>query len=419
MSTEATANQPTQPKPEYHISLVNNGLLADTIYRDGHYAYLVKRDDRIDEVPSIEIGERIIQPFDVRAYIDAKMLFLPSEVTEYGSQARLVRDIAKWLHKYVDIPEFWEQLIAHYVLMTWVYDRFTALPYLRFMGEPGTGKTQIQKVAGSLCYKATFASGSISGAGIFRLCDLMRGTLILDEADYSKGDDGSDIMKALNLGYSDGAPVQRCSGDEYKPTPYKVYGPKILTTRHSFGTEATESRCLTLQTTRLGCKLRKDIPFQLPTTFEIEACLLRNKLLKWRFDNFASITCDESKLRELEPRLGQIGAPIYSVSKDAEFQKEFVDYLTRYDKNEKLERPAALVIRELLKLRESNPLFVNTVTVEVNLRAESQGLEPMKPKTVGAILRSQGFKTRRMDCGYCIIPNKVLFDSLAKEYADG
>jgi hypothetical protein len=24
--------------------------------------------------------------------------------------------------------------------MTWVYDRFTAVPYLRFLGEPGTGK---------------------------------------------------------------------------------------------------------------------------------------------------------------------------------------------------------------------------------------------------------------------------------------
>jgi len=32
------------------------------------------------------------------------------------------------------------RIIGLYVLMTWVFDRFTAVPYLRFLGEPEQGR---------------------------------------------------------------------------------------------------------------------------------------------------------------------------------------------------------------------------------------------------------------------------------------
>ena len=50
---------------------------------------------------------------------------------------------------------------AHYVLLSWVYDVFNELPYLRFRGDFGTGKTRALIALGSICYKPFFASGSL------------------------------------------------------------------------------------------------------------------------------------------------------------------------------------------------------------------------------------------------------------------
>jgi hypothetical protein len=77
-------------------------------------------------------------------------ILLPREAASYGSQADLVASIKRFIHRYADLPEFWEDLSAHYVLMTWMYDRFSAVPYLRFLGEPGTGKTRALQVVGAL-----------------------------------------------------------------------------------------------------------------------------------------------------------------------------------------------------------------------------------------------------------------------------
>jgi len=105
-----------------------------------------------------------------------------------------------------------------------------------------------------------------------------------------------------------------------------VFGPKILTTRKEFADRALETRCLTLRTG--DSKVRPDVPRQLPRVFDAEALALRNKLLRWRFENLALILTDESKLLSMEPRLTQVGAPLFSVSTDDNFRTELVNFLS-------------------------------------------------------------------------------------------
>ena len=358
-----------------------------------------------------------MRPRNVRHYIEQRILSLPSDIDDYKSQDELVRDIISFVHRYAEVPPFWEELIAHYILMTWVFDRFTAVPYLRFLGEPGTGKTRIQQVCGRVCYKPTFVAGSISAAGIFRLSDAVRGTLVIDEGDFRNASDWSDIIKVLNMGYMPGASIIRCeegAHGRFEPRGYVVFGPKVISSRNRFDTDALETRCLTLQTTRL--RLRRDIPLQLPTTFEDEALALRNRLLKWRFDTFRLIEIEESNLRGLESRVGQIGTPIYSVSNDAGFRERFLDYLTQYDQEARQERPAAIVIKGLLKIRNAEKVFVNQVANEANLLCKSHGEDPMTDRKVGGILRSLGFKTHHTRDGNIVAVNQKLLESLTREY---
>jgi len=214
-----------------------------------------------------------------------------------------------------------------------------------------------------------------------------------------------------------GASIIRCEEGAhggFEPHGYVVFGPKVISTRNRFDTDALETRCLTLQTTRL--RLRRDIPLQLPTTFEDEARTLRNRLLKWRFDTFRLIDSDESKLRHLESRIGQIGIPIYSVSNDEGFRERFLNYLTEYDREARQERPATLVVEGLRKLKDREKVFVSDVAAEIALLAQSHGEEPMSPKTVGGILRSLGFKTTHTRAGYRLKPNPKLLQSLERDY---
>ena len=110
-------------------------------------------------------------------------MLLASEPRIYGSEAELVEEIRKFIHRYVDLSEMFENVATHYVLLTWLYDAFNELPYLRLRGDYGSGKTRALLTIGSLCYKGFFASGASTVSPIFHTLDAFRGTLIFDEAD--------------------------------------------------------------------------------------------------------------------------------------------------------------------------------------------------------------------------------------------
>ena len=86
--------------------------------------------------------------------------------------------------------------------MSWVFDRFTAIPYLRAIGQFSSGKSRYIEVVGSICYRALFGSGASSPASLYRAISAFNGpTLILDEADFAKSAEAHEITKILNQGY--------------------------------------------------------------------------------------------------------------------------------------------------------------------------------------------------------------------------
>src|SRR6202165_681305 len=115
--------------------------------------------------------------------IKNEVVLLPSEPMIYGSEEKLVADIQQFIHHYVDLDTSFEKVATYYVILTWLYDAFNELPYLRFRGDYGTGKTRALLILGSLCYKGFFASGASTVSPIFHTLDAFRGTLIFDEAD--------------------------------------------------------------------------------------------------------------------------------------------------------------------------------------------------------------------------------------------
>jgi hypothetical protein len=270
--------------------------------------------------------------------IQKGVVYLPVEPKQYGSERDLFVLVREFIHRYLAVSEFYERLASYYVLFSWLHDRFNTLPYLRALGDYGTGKTRFLQVIGSICYRPVFASGATTVSPIFRIIDRHRGTLILDEADFKSSGAEAEIVKILNSGYQKGIPVIRSEliNNTYEPVPYEVYGPKLIATRNRYQDKALESRCLTEE---MDFHWRPDVPSILPDEFWSEALELRNMLLQWRFDKYAYAALREDRIHEgIEPRLNQVMMPLASIIEDPTMLNDLREFAERYNKNIIVER---------------------------------------------------------------------------------
>lgn len=363
------------------------------------------------ELPS---GERLIPYSPQNNLLAHKVVLLPSEPEEYGSEADLLSDIRSFVHRYVDLSPQFEEIAACYVLFTWVYDAFRELPYLRVRGDYGSGKSRFLLTVGSLAYKPMFASGASSTSPLFRIIDAFQGTLVIDESDFRESDERAEIVKILNNGNARGFPVLRCELNlrkEFDPRAYAVFGPKIIATRREFQDRALESRCLTEEMG--GRTLRKDIPINLPACFEEEALRLRNKLLLFRFRNRLTERSLDGLLEEgIEPRLRQIFAPVLSVIGDPDIRERLQVFARQYQRELQDGRRTlveAQVLEVLRALSEAEaPLVVKDITdAFVERFAEEYGGR-VTPKWIGGVLRRRlGLKTHKSN-GTFLVPASEL-----------
>ena len=251
----------------------------------------------------VTVGTRTFVPYSPHnSLLEHRVILLPSTATDYLSDEDLLARITGFIHRYVDVSPSFERLASYYILLSWLYDAFNELPYLRVLGDYGSGKTRFLLTVGSLCFRPILA-GASTVSPIFRILDACRGTLVIDEGDFRQSDEKAEITKILNCGHSKGFPVLRSESinqREFSPQAFQVFGPKIIATRSFFEDRALESRCLT--ETLGGRMLRQDIPINLTDEHEHEALEIRNQLLMFRFRNFAKRGPVSWVERGLEPR---------------------------------------------------------------------------------------------------------------------
>ena len=348
-------------------------------------------------VPLEDQGE-MLEPFEDRMP-DEGVILLPSEAAPYESVAVLLNEVRAFIHRYVGLSPTYELLTSFYVLLTWIYDSFNVLPYLRALGDWGTGKSRFLTVIGSICYKPIFASGATTPSPIFRMLQKYAGTLILDEADWRYSDAHVEIIKILNCGYSTGFPVLRSEGESNEPKAFRVFGPKIIGTREEWKDKALESRCLT---ENMDGKFRQDVPYILPHSFTEEARQLRNQLLTFRFRHYGPKEVDLSLAdSSVEPRLNQVMLPLASVIEDGKVRETFKGFVRAYNARLIADRGLSLeatVVEAISKLTKETPgddwtLLVKDITERVKaLSGDDQGDEDddqVNPRRVSWRLRKR------------------------------
>ncbi len=355
---------------------------------------------------------------------------LPSGVTEYGDTLSLLREVETHIARYLDVSDAFRKFATYYILLSWLYDKFSTLPYLRAIGDTGCGKSRALDVIGLLCYKPTLVSGCITPAPIYRMLKRWNGTMILDEADLQNSDEYSEVVKILNCGFERGRPVIRATKDnpdklQFLPT----FGPKVFATRRRFKDPALEARCLTeiMQETT-----RDNIPATLTSTFYKEQESLRNKLLLFRLRNYNQVNPEEGvelNLQGIEPRLKQISACFASLFAGqpevlADYQA-FIEYHQRELIEQRAATPIGQVVEKLFALTESvtNVTIVTNVTGEELIPISSKDIADllsMTPQAVGQILKTLGLRTKLTKIEgspkRCIIHDAVKLGILKKRY---
>jgi hypothetical protein len=343
-----------------------------------------------------------------------RIFLLPTNRGSFDSTDQLLEDLKKFIHKYVEVDPFFEEIAARFVLMTWIYDQFSTIPYLRILGSYGTGKSRLLKTLTSVCYHSIYLS-AIKPANIYRILKDHKFTQIFDEANFSKSDLDSDLAKVLNCGNASDGVVGRCDPRTHEMGYFSSFSPKILASNHPFSDNALESRCITVISRPLT---RRDIPKSVPAYQDWnEAVELRNRLLSYRLkyngiDNNKEIPW----LEVYDARFEEILRPIFLVN-DPEIisggMKLYIGELNADRISSNLSSPLAVITGELIEMYQTGTRDVRPIDISNKLATKQVALSP---ETIGHQLRVMGFANKRKQLGNSYTIDKVILARHAAIY---
>lgn len=397
-------------------AVLPDGALIEMIYiaEERKTAFVRWKDSAWTIVPDCVLDPTTrLKPYSpFNNLVKNEIVLFPSSPEDYGTDEDLLQQIQSHIHRYVDVSPLFEEVASAYVLLTWIYDGFNELPYLRLRGDFGSGKTRFLLIVGSLCYKPIFASGASTVSPLFRILDAFRGTLIVDEADFRMSDEKAEFTKILNNGNARGFPVLRSDVSahtkEINPRAYHVFGPKLVATRGSFEDRALESRFITEDMGRRA--LREDIPINLPAHARDEARGLRNRLLLYRFRHYGMRTLGQPTSRTFTPRFHQIFAPLFSVINNHRLQDELECLIRSYERALVNERAMDIEARILEAIASSLPhesvprLKIKGLTQWVAERYADEYARPLTGKWIGSVIRKRlGLPTEKSHGVYWVI----------------
>lgn len=356
-------------------------------YPDGHVGITTR----------LETERYRITPRDASdPMIATGFLRLPDDLGDFKSETEVQQRVQAFIHKYVDLPDHIEKLASYYVMLTWLFDAFYVMPYLRARGDYDSGKSRFTEVVGELCMRSMFVTGMTTPSPVFRTMRNWNGcTVVMDEADLPHTETSADWVQMFNTGYKRGFGILRTAmvAGEATVEAFNAFGPKIINMRGRFPDAATESRCLTWETSS-GRGIRPDIPRYMDReTFIREATDLRNMLLAYRLRTFTSIEVDynNEKTREMPGRLVEITVPLMSITQSPEFKGSIMEFIEKMNQQAIMDRAASLpakILEAILRAyyvpdalaRKNDPrlqLQVAHITRQANMLMNSENDEAL------------------------------------------
>ncbi len=395
-------------------SIELNGRLYEEIYDSdtgiAKFVFYDEKNNVIKEVEYVEDADTRYLPL-IDKFVTIQAVLLPKKAEDYESEEKLLLDIQHHIHKYIDISEEDEKLCSWVIPTYYLYDKInTMIPYLRALGDTGCGKSRFLDVLGGLCYKTLMIGGSVTPAIMYRAAEKWRGTMIIDEADWKKTDEYSEVTKILNCNQPN-RKILRCKADNYDNIEvFDSWGPKIFATRHNFEDVATESRMLTIQMKETS---RDDIPIVLDEEYYREQNRLRNQLLVYRLKNWNRVTSSirpAFNLEGIEPRGQQI---IYPIGIVFNHKQEILDNISQimFERQTELIKDRStsddgIIINIYLELIQKGQKHISSS--DLADIASQRGYDKLTSQYIGHCLKSMGLTNKVQNvagkskrCFYC------------------
>lgn len=410
-------NQNKKSSNKILVSYSDNKKLIDTLFdwNKTQFVEYNKETNNIFYKQNIKIKDILYSPLRANSwFIENWLIIFSWWLTDYWEDKDLIEEIKAFIHKYVDIQEELEIVCVYYILMTYFFDKFTEVPYLRVIWDYWSWKSRFLKTIWWLCYNPIMVNGWLSSSALFRILDMVKGTLVFDEADLKQSDTTNEVVKILNNWYQKWQSIIRADWNKFEVNSYSVFWPKVIWSREDFKDKALESRCITFIMKRTN---RDDIKRNLDEEFEKEASELRNKLINYRYKNYNNISLKEEVIEWLEPRLNQIINPILSIIKDEDDKIVVILNSLNYQTELKNDR---FLSAEWQIFRVIYDLLQNTDTITYSDILDELWFEyKLHPRKLWAILKNHWINSHRTNKWFKIdvINNKDVLEKHYKAYS--
>ena len=249
---------------------------------------------------------------------------------------QIVEDLLDYLRTVTWLPyEGDYALLAGYVVMSYVYNAFDAIPMLLMNGEKGSGKSSTAEAIADLSYNGQVLGGG-SEKAMIRAVDQSRGLLVLDDLEKvgrragSDVSEFSDVNQMLKVAYNKTTGVKSIVDQKGVSRNLNFYGPKVITNISGLD-PVNESRTYTIYT-RVMPKEVAEREVITGINREISGPL-RQELHAWGMANaLAANTAYRRRMSSLGDRAKQIAAPLEVIAELSElpaFTESLADAIRR------------------------------------------------------------------------------------------
>ncbi len=211
---------------------------------------------------------------------DLKEFLEHPSAPSFAEPARLLIEL---IQKYVEMPkQEYVVLESLWIIGTYFYQVFSSYPRLHHNGEPGSGKTKIQRVISKTSFNGLLRI-NLTLAVLFRIIDAHRPTLCLDEMDNLGQDGRQELLSLINSGYQQGGAIDRVEGDsnDRHVVSYGVFSPiSISGVKELHGTTATRCIFVPMQRGSNPKTLNSDVLTDVPKLENIRSLCYRLGLLR-------------------------------------------------------------------------------------------------------------------------------------------
>jgi hypothetical protein len=199
----------------------------------------------------------------------------------------LLDAIAKTIRDYVILEEWQARTIAVWVLHTYLVDSFQFSPRLCITSPTkACGKTTLLDTVSALVLRA-LSTANISTSATFRVIEMCRPTLTIDEADNFV-DTNNELRGILNSGHRKGGAVLRVVGDDLEPRQFSTFGACAIALIGALpSTLADRSITIELKRKRAGEKAK---PFRLDQVEPLK--ILARQCQRWAQDHAIEVGAD-------------------------------------------------------------------------------------------------------------------------------